>query len=166
MSLLTWALNKIGTPADFEVGPPQDLYLRRWFVIPRNSVFNIYLHQFLCSDDDRALHDHPWAFNATYVVHGSYTERTIAAGGVHKAVKHSPGAFKFRWGPSPHRVVLEREQVAGIWHANKSAPAITLFFTGPVVRGWGFHCPSGWVPWRKFVEQRDGGNQNGAGCEQ
>ena len=35
-------------------------YLSRWHIIPRNRYFNIYLHKFVGSDDDRALHDHPW----------------------------------------------------------------------------------------------------------
>ena len=47
-------------PADFVIGGAERPYLRRWWVIPRNRLFNVYLHQFLRSDDDRALHDHPW----------------------------------------------------------------------------------------------------------
>ena len=48
---------------DFIVGGKDNPYLLRWFVIPRNPVFNIYLHRFLRSDDDRALHDHPWGYS-------------------------------------------------------------------------------------------------------
>ena len=36
--------------ADAEGGP----YLRRWWLSPRNRLFNIYLHHFLRDDDDRA----------------------------------------------------------------------------------------------------------------
>lgn len=39
---------------DFIIGGA-DPYMLRWWVIPRNKVFNIYLHRFLRSDDDRAL---------------------------------------------------------------------------------------------------------------
>ncbi len=43
--------------ADFIIG---DFYLLRWWVIPRNEMYNLYLHDIRKSDDDRALHDHPW----------------------------------------------------------------------------------------------------------
>lgn len=42
------------------VGDPDDPYMLRWWVIPRNPLLNIYIHKFLRDDDDRALHDHPW----------------------------------------------------------------------------------------------------------
>ena len=42
---------------DFVIGAD---YLRRWWVIPRNDSQNVYLHDIRKSDDDRALHDHPW----------------------------------------------------------------------------------------------------------
>jgi hypothetical protein len=76
--------NKIARsrPHDFTVGAARDPYMLRWWVIPRNKVFNIYLHNFMRSDDDEALHDHPWAFNLSIIVHSEYTEHTIAAGGV------------------------------------------------------------------------------------
>lgn len=31
---------------DFVIGDPANPYLLRWYVIPRNKVFNIYLHKF------------------------------------------------------------------------------------------------------------------------
>lgn len=45
---------------DFLVGGKENPYMKRWWLIPRNKWFNIYLHQFMRDDDDRALHDHPW----------------------------------------------------------------------------------------------------------
>ena len=47
-------------PPDFIIGDPKDPYMLRWWVIPRNKWFNIYLHLFLHSDEDRAEHTHPW----------------------------------------------------------------------------------------------------------
>ena len=47
---------------DFVIGGSDNPYLLRWFLIPRNPVFNVYLHKFMRSDDDRALHTHPWLF--------------------------------------------------------------------------------------------------------
>lgn len=70
----------LGREPDFIIGGAADPYVRRWWLIPRNPVLNVYLHEFLRSDDDLALHDHPW-WNASLLLWGTYTEHTIAAGG-------------------------------------------------------------------------------------
>lgn len=58
---------------DFVIGGHANPYLLRWWLIPRNRVFNIYLHKFLRDDDDRALHDHPW-FWCSIMLRGEYVE--------------------------------------------------------------------------------------------
>lgn len=136
---------------DFIIGPHADPYLKRWWIIPRNRFFNIYLHQFLHSDDDRALHDHPWS-NVSLLLDGAYTEHTIPQGGVHRHAIYRTGDLKFRRAKAAHRIEL---------HAG---PCWSLFITGPVIREWGFHCPRGWRVWREFVDARDSG-QVGRGCE-
>ena len=35
-------------------------YLTRWHIIPKNPLFNVYLHHIEGSDPDTHLHDHPW----------------------------------------------------------------------------------------------------------
>lgn len=140
-----------GRAPDFIIGGADNPYMLRWWIIPRNRFFNIYLHRFLRSDDDRALHDHPWA-NCSYLLAGSYTEHTIAAGGVGHARVSSAGSLRFRRATSAHRIDL---------HAG---PCWSLFVTGPVIREWGFHCPSGWRHWEVFTSARDKG-QVGLGCE-
>lgn len=137
---------------DIIIGKPGDDYLRRWYLVPRNPVFNIYLHEFRRSDDDRALHDHPW-WNFSYLLEGSYLEHSIAAGGVNHRVYRKAGDFKFRAARSAHRIEL-RDHVA-CW---------TLFITGPRLREWGFHCPAGWRHWREFTAG-DRGQHIGRGCE-
>src|SRR5580704_9904819 len=77
-------------PPDFIIGGNEFPYMRRWWVIPRNRIFNIYLHHFLRSDDDRALHDHP-SWNVSILLKGEYTEWSIAAGGVHQSVVRKAG---------------------------------------------------------------------------
>lgn len=138
-------------PPDFIVGGKEDPYLMRWWVIPRNRFFNVYLHHFMRSDDDRALHDHPW-WNLSILLRGEYTEHTIAAGGVNQAVIRRAGQFKFRGAKSAHRIELH------------NGPCWTLFLTGPTLRTWGFHCPRGWRPWKEFVSDRDNGSI-GRGCD-
>lgn len=56
-------------------GGPRRPYLTRWHIIPRNRWFNLYLHKFVHGDDDRALHDHPWA-SASLILDGRYIEHT------------------------------------------------------------------------------------------
>lgn len=138
---------------DFIIGGEANPYLKRWFLIPRNRLFNIYLHQFCRSDDDRALHDHPWAFNASWLLSGNYDEVTPT--GTHRLWQ---GAFKFRWGAAPHRVAL-LPAVRG------EAPVWTLFITGPKVRQWGFLCPKGWRHWQEFTNPADKGATVGRGCD-
>jgi hypothetical protein len=133
---------------DFIIGGADNPYLRRWWVIPRNKWFNIYLHQFLRDDDDRALHDHPWKFNASILLKGRYTE--VLPDG--RKLRRS-GCIYFRPHKAPHRVELI---------GNK--PVWTLFITGPVVREWGFYCPQGWRHWRTFTDTRDKG-AIGRGCD-
>lgn len=135
---------------DFVIGPKKDPYMLRWWVIPRNRFFNIYLHHFLHSDDDRALHDHPW-LNASILLKGSYVEHTIAAGGVSHRRQYQAGAVKIRRARYAHRVELTE------------GPCWSLFLTGPVVRIWGFHCPKGWIRWTDFVDLTDTGSV-GRGC--
>lgn len=137
---------------DFIIGDPSDPYVERWYVIPRNPVFNIYLHHFLHSDEDEALHDHPW-FNLSVLLEGAYIEETIKAGGVHRRNYKQPGSFQFRTPWRAHRVEL----LSGL-------PCWSLFFTGPVIRRWGFHCKNGWRYWKDFVSRRTGGNKRGKGC--
>jgi hypothetical protein len=62
---------------DFVIGAdsPGGPYMRRWWIIPRNRFLNIYLHQILRDDDDRALHDHPW-WNVSIILRGGYFECT------------------------------------------------------------------------------------------
>lgn len=141
-------------PPDFVIGGQARPYLRRWWVIPRNKVFNICLHQFLRSDDDRALHDHPWA-NCSVLLRGCYVEHTIAAGGVHHRRLLIAGRLRLRLsGKHAHRVEL------------LGAPCWTLFITGPAYREWGFHCPDqGWVHWKRFTADEDAGAV-GRGCDQ
>jgi hypothetical protein len=168
--ILRWARNR---RPDFIIGGADRPYLIRHWLLPRNRFFNVYVHQFLRSDDDRALHDHPWLFNASWLIEGEYVEQTIAAGGITLRTPRKAGDWKFRWGPAPHRVELlpqpewdgtcRPRQICfapgGVW------PCWTVFITGPVVRQWGFHCPDqGWIHWKRFTDTNDKGSI-GKGCD-
>ncbi len=136
---------------DLVVGEPEYPYLRRWYIIPKNRWFNVYLHQFLKSDDDRALHDHPWV-SLSYAVSGYAGEiyASLEVEGVYYLRTVRAGDFIFRRARHTHRMMIE------------DGPFVTLFITGPVVRNWGFWCPKGWVSQQEFLGP-DG--KSGKGCE-
>lgn len=150
---------------DFVVGNPVSPYLRRWYVIPRNRFLNIYYHEFLRSDEDRALHDHPWA-SMSVILSGGYVEvmpendgdSDVARAVVHRRVFRFTGQVSMRGPRALHRVELHGHQFGC------PAPAYTLFITGPKVRDWGFLCLNGWVPWQHFTK-KDGKGEVGPGCE-
>jgi hypothetical protein len=150
--LLALAAHVMHRSPDFVIGGHDDPYMLRWWVIPRNRLFNVYLHEFHRSDDDRALHDHPW-WNCSVLIAGRYIEHTIRAGGVEQQVVRNPGAMVFRRARAAHRISLLPGETCR-----------TLFITGPRLREWGFHCRRGWVHWKKFTSTNDSG-AIGAGCD-
>ncbi len=128
-------------PPDFVIGADADggPYLRRWYLSPwrglqgrlrdrakakptranRAAAYlfgllpNLYLHEFLRDDDDRALHDHPsWA--VSYMLRGAYIEHTIANGGIHWRQTHRAGALRFMGTRHSHRIELFNDILRGI----------------------------------------------------
>lgn len=146
--LVTWAEEIIESrPADFIIG---DDYLRRWWVIPRNKLQNVYLHEINKSDDERAFHDHPWD-NTSLLLRGSYIEHTPEG-----IFERLPGEIIHRPAKALHRLVVP-----------DNAQVLSLFVTGPVVREWGFDCPQGWRHWKEFTAYEQDGTSGkiGRGCD-
>ena len=138
-------------PGDPDIPP----YMLRWWAIRRNAFFNIYVHIIRRSDDDTALHDHPW-WNFSIVLEGEYTEHLIREGGVHTKKRYGPGAVRFRpSGAFAHRLELDRYRDGfGFGMDGEERPVFTIFITGPVLRRWGFHHPLRWVDayeWDEFL---------------
>lgn len=142
--LQAWAMQIMATPADYEIGTE---YLRRWWIVPRNPGCNVYLHEFSGSDDDRAMHDHPWD-NTSYILSGRYIEHTPEGGFLREA-----GDIVQRRAVALHRIEVFADE----------PPVISLFITGPKVREWGFACPQGWVHWQDFCAPGDS-SKVGRGC--
>lgn len=136
---------------DVYIGGKEDTYMKRWWVIPRNPVFNIYFHEFMRSDND-VLHDHPW-WNASWILAGSYKEIVPDVpkgvqprqGTPTKTLVRKEGYFGFRLGKSAHRVELYPHPTE-----DRNLYVNTLFFTGPRFRKWGFWCPHSWRFWEDF----------------
>lgn len=144
---MSWLGKLVRGEPHFEIGGHERPYIRRWWLIPRNRVFNVYLHQILRSDDDRALHCHPW-HNVSIVLSGCYREHL--RDGLSRL--RSAGCLIARDAETAHRLeIIDR-------------PAWTLFLTGPRIRDWFFHCPQGLVHWRDFTNPLDTGTV-GRGCD-
>jgi hypothetical protein len=137
---------------DFIVGDARDPYLLRWWILPRNRLCNVYLHCFMRSDDDRALHDHPW-YSLSLALRGEVLEHSVGPDGAPSTRAIAAGAWRLRTATYAHR--LELAAGAHCW---------TLFLTGPVLRVWGFHCPKGWVRWDVFTKTTPGRSVTGQGC--
>lgn len=140
---------------DFVVTGPEGVYLYRWWLIPRNRFLNVYLHLFMRSDEDRALHDHPWPW-CSILLDGEYTEVSRPLPGsplLQRWETFRAGSIRFHRATFAHRLVLRPDRKC--W---------TLFITGPRIRNWGFHCPKGWVRWEDFTDTSDGISITGKGC--
>lgn len=140
-------------------------YMLRWWKIPRNWAFNIYYHIVKRSDDDTALHDHPW-WNFSIVLDGGYWEHLILPGGVHRKTWYGPGAVRFRpHGGFAHRLELKRSDPLDDFEEGKILPTLnpvelpvkSIFITGPVLRRWGFHHTDQWVDayeWDAYCDEK------------
>lgn len=141
---------------DKTIGGADRPYLLRWHLVPRNRLFGIYLHCFLRSDDDRALHDHPW-WSLSLSLEGRYLEIVPVdqsdPNGPTRTLVRRPGTLVLRRATHAHRIVIY-----------PGMPAWTLFIVGPVVRKWGFWCPQGWRRWQDFTAGEHG-EVIGKGCD-
>ncbi|MBU8834420.1 hypothetical protein [Mycolicibacterium goodii] len=152
------------------IGGSDDPYLLRWYVIPRNPVLNVYVHKFLRSDDDRALHDHPWWF-VSLILKGGYTEvtaagRTPRSGLVGGRYRGWDRTLAFRPATFRHRVelwpVVEHGKPFLGRRDRRELPCWTLIVTGRRTRTWGFWCRrvidsavgkievDRFIPWKEF----------------
>lgn len=90
---------------------------------------NLYLHVFHRSDEDRELHDHPWAF-ASLILWGGYIEHTPQG-----TSRKWPGMLLLRPATWRHRVDLVG-----------TGRAATLVWVMPKSRDWGFWSVDGtWI---------------------
>jgi hypothetical protein len=166
------------------VGPLNNPTYWRWFVLPRNRFFNIYLHNFL-HDDEEHLHDHR-AMNVSFILQGAYKEerflwqpeegRSLPPTDIVDRPNHSIIIRLPSW---PHRVILNRDE------NGKPIPSWSLFIKFPDVRQWGFWCPgfvswaetgsmtisrARWRHWSKYVNGTNptaiGYGQRGKGCDE
>lgn len=127
-------------------------YLVRWDVLRNRygtGLFahcgKLFVHCFCRSDDDGALHDHPFDFWSL-----------ILWGGYHE---HAEGTV--RW-YGPLRLLRRPAEWAHRVELPPGKKCWTLVWTSPKRRSWYFHCPKGMVEWREYLARQE---KKGAGCE-
>jgi hypothetical protein len=168
-----WIANFIANYKDdpLPVGPLDDPTYYRYFVIPRNEDFNVYLHQFRHSDDETP-HDHRSDNISIPLVNGYFEERfvrmPVEGEPLPAKVRHyqPEGSSLFRRAEKPHRVVLVQK-------GGKDIECWSLFIKFPHRRDWGFWCERDlaafWRQHEEFVRAIDplriGYGQRGKGCE-
>jgi hypothetical protein len=125
------------------IGPPDQPYLLRWFIIPTNPWCNICWQFRFIDSDDPVPHCHPWDFLSTMLC-GSYFEAD-QHGRLHR---RRAGHIALRRAEHRHRIILADHPSYG---AGAHRPATTVIITGPHRRQWGFWCEGQrFVPWREF----------------
>jgi hypothetical protein len=130
--LLDWIMRS--REPDVVIGGYEKPYVLRWYLIPRNDWLSIYLHLFIRGDEDDALHDH-MGDSASIIFESGYFEEFRE-----RIIARKPGRIYFRWAETPHRIYLHPGQTA-----------VTIFVTARRRREWGFHCPYGWMHWKKII---------------
>ena len=154
-----------------------DPYLTRWHLFS-SKWFTVMLHKFHRSDEDRALHDHPWSFISIMLWRGYYEHfehniycSSCAGTGLadsgnevcHPIVKcdncegtgifHSLPRCKRKW---PGMIFFRRAEWKHRVRLVDKKPAWTLVIHFRRRREWGYHMEDGWIHhanwWRQNCE--------------
>jgi hypothetical protein len=162
--LLAYAVNVITGKQVIE-DANGDPYLVRYFIyrpdwldkigIDSKKAGRIYLHNFLRSDYDRALHDHPWNFVSLILTKGYWEYGDVRQISMKEVIagkwEWTTGGYEMRAFHKPFRVV---RRGAGWRHRVQLVDGTepwTLVFIGPKVRSWGFWTtPHKWCPWQSY----------------
>jgi hypothetical protein len=124
---------------DLIIGPASNPQTLRWHIFKWRG-WQLALHKWCRSDDDRALHDHS-GHNVSLILTGGYFE--VLQGGVERF--RWPLVPYFRRADLPHCIKLP----------SGGKPVWTLWLRWPPSREWGFHCPKGWRHWKEYTSTRD-----------
>jgi hypothetical protein len=169
---------------DLIIGPRDNPQTIRWHIFVWRG-WQLSLHKWLRSDDDRAPHDHK-ADNISIILNGGFFE-TVRAFEWYDPVTHDtpPGhergwthygdgeyyryreVTRFRWplvpyfrkAETPHRVSLPSD----------GKPVWSLWLRWPARRRWGYWCPKGWTDADEYNNSddyyTDGISEVGKGCD-
>jgi hypothetical protein len=147
---------------------------RYWVIFPRWWLggWGVRLHEILSSDDDRALHDHPWRFGSIilksgyFEVLGAFDTNDAAVGERYRHDADYPVDAFVAYEKQTRKWVIGRHLGVGdvniaqpdTFHRlrlyspyGKEQPAVTLFFSGPPVQKWGFMVDGAKVPSKQYI---------------
>lgn len=119
------------------IGDGKTAYLERVTII-LTPWFSILFHRINRPDNQRELHDHPWSF-FSIVLRGWYGENVPRPGGGQQYKKRR--WWNFKRAESRHSIRFVSRK-----------PVVTLVFTGPRRRKWGFWVDGGtrFVPFDEY----------------
>lgn len=126
----SWPPRRIIRSCLKEKGP---LFTR--YYLFESKPLSIYIHCFHTSDDDRAMHDHPWSF-ISFLFHRGYYEITDSGTFWRRrfSILYRPATWK-------HIVILKKPNT---W---------TLVFRFKRIREWGFWVNGSWMDWRAYGKE-------------
>lgn len=121
-----WPMRRVIASCQASHGP----LVTRYYLFESKPV-SLYLHRLHCSDEDRALHDHPWSF-ISILFHSGYYEHTPTG-------RFWRRRFSVLWRPAEwqHRLELVK-------------PTWTLVVKFRRRREWGFVTQHGWMDWKEY----------------
>lgn len=122
-----WPKRRVIMSCQKERGP----LLVRYFLF-RSPWVSVFLHHLMSSDEDRALHDHPWTF-ITWLVSGGYWEHTTTERIWRKR-------FSVLYRPAEWQHCLELTK-----------PVWTVVVKFKSRRTWGFITKDGWQKWTNYL---------------
>lgn len=112
-------------------------YLQRWYLF-RSTRIGLFVHRFIRSDEDRALHDHPWNFLVIPIWRGYIEHNQRGQRRVWPII-----GMRYRTAEYQHRVELVNEKAA--W---------SIFIRFPYRRTWGFWPREGFQAWNKWWQDK------------
>ncbi len=129
-----------------------ELYMARgWLLEPRwwTLGWGARIHHTVRSDDDRALHDHPW-FNVSVILRGWYYELVpLDAENPRWLINGDEACFSHR--RMPGEVIARQATDRHRLIVPPGEGCYSLFIVGPRRQAWGFYPPGGKVEWRTYL---------------
>lgn len=165
-ALLHWITDRLSPPRVIFDRSGVTPYLSRWYLTARPKMpdgsepfangqvrpgiewpegVGVYLHRFHQSDDDSALHNHPWRWAISLVLAGGYEEERRWGSQVFRRIV-KPFTINVIRDSDFHRVDLCEHD------------AWSLFIAGPKISSWGFwdRYTNEFVEWREFITRKRG----------
>jgi hypothetical protein len=147
-------------------------YLHRWYIF-RSEPLGIFVHRFVRSDEDRALHDHPWSF-IVIPLWGGYVEHSDRAMTKEEqfcaTLRHvdcwSFERFLESLKNIPTRIAVKRRvwPIISTRYRNTEyrhrvelvggRHSWSLFIRFKKVREWGFWPTDGFIRWNKWWQDK------------